>query len=78
MDPIQEINVRQVDTPSWMYTTPAVPDNYVPVTIQLGFPIVDMPGCVEAHPDNKTRIGPNGLRLDRHLVNDDEAGVKIL
>ena len=78
MDPIQEINVRQVDTPSWMYTTPAVPDNYVPVTIQLGFPIVDMPGWVEAHPDNKTRIGPNGLPLDRNLVNDDEAGVKIL
>ena len=31
----------------------AVPNNDVPVTIQLGFPIVDMPGCVEAHPDNK-------------------------
>tara|TARA_B100002052_G_scaffold264732_1_gene260768 strand:- start:54 stop:677 length:624 start_codon:yes stop_codon:yes gene_type:complete len=37
-----------------------------------------MPGCVEAHPDNKTQIGPNGLPLDRNLVNDDEAGVKIL
>ena len=61
-----------------MYTPPAVPDAYVPVTIRLGFPIVNMPGCVEAHPDNKTQIGPNGLPLDRNLVNDDEAGVKIL
>ena len=81
MDPIQEIsevNVREVETPLWMYSPPAVPRTYVPVTIQLGFPIVNMPGCVEAHPDNKTQIGPNGLPLDRNLVNDDEAGVKIL
>ena len=55
MEPIEEIeiNVRSVETPSWMYTPPAVPNTYVPVTIQLGFPIVNMPGCVEAHPDNK-------------------------
>ena len=79
MEPIEEIaeiSIQQV--PSWMYTAPAVPNTYVPVTLQLGFPIVDMPGCVEAHPDNKTQIGPNGLPLDRNLVNDDEAGVKIL
>ena len=81
MEPIQEINevsIRIVNTPSWMYTPPSVPNTYVPVTINLGFPIVNMPGCVEAHPDNKTQIGPNGLPLDRNLVNDDEAGVKIL
>ena len=81
MDPIQEIsevNIRVEETPSWVTTPPAVPDTYVPVTIRLGFPIVNMPGCVEAHPDNKTQIGPNGLPLDRNLVNDDEAGVKIL
>ena len=81
MEPIPEINevsIRIVNTPSWMYTPPAVPNTYVPVTIRLGFPIVNMPGCVEAHPDNKMRIGPNGLPLDRNLVNDDENGVKIL
>ena len=48
----------------------------MPVTINLGFPIVNMPGCVEAHPDNKTQIGPNGLPLDRNLVNDDESWSK--
>ena len=81
MEPIPEINevsIRIVNTPPWMYTPPAVPNTQVPVTIKLGFPIVNMPGCVEAHPDNKTQIGPNGLPLDRNLVNDDEAGVKIL
>ena len=81
MDPIDEINIPQVIIPqldgrSWMYQVPAVPNNDPPVTIQLGFPIVELPGCVEAHPDN--RIGANNLPLDRNLVNDDPDGVKIL
>ena len=81
MDPIDEINIQQVVIPqldgrSWMYYVPAVPNNNPPVTIQLGFPIVELPGCVEAHPDNK--IGANNLPLDRDLVNDDPNGVTIL
>ena len=81
MDPIEEINIQQVVIPqldgrSWMYQIPAVPNNDPPVTIQLGFPIVELPGCVEAHPDNK--IGANNLPLDRNLVNDDENNVTIL
>ncbi|BCV08276.1 MAG: hypothetical protein CM15mL5_0380 [uncultured marine virus] len=81
MDPIEEIDIQQVIIPqldgrSWMYQVPAVPNNDPPVTIQLGFPIVELPGCVEAHPDNK--IGANNLPLDRNLVNDDPDGVRIL
>ena len=55
---------------------PAVPNNDPPVTLQLGFPIVELPGCVEAHPDNK--IGASYLPLDRNLVDDDPNGVTIL
>jgi len=81
MEPIDEINIPQVTIPqldgrSWMYQVPAVPNNDPPVTIQLGFPIVELPGCVEAHPDN--RIGADNLPLDRNLVNDDPDGVKVL
>jgi len=81
MDPIQKINipnitVRQIGSRSWMYRVPSVPNNDPPVTIQLGFPIVELPGCVEAHPDNK--IGANYLPLDRNLVDDDPNGVQIL
>ena len=82
MDPINEINILeqvtipQLDGRSWMYQVPSVPNNDPPVTIQLGFPIVELPGCVEAHPDNK--IGANNLPLDRNLVNDDPDGVKVL
>ena len=81
MDPIEKIDIPQVIIPqlngrSWMYQIPAVPNNDPPVTLQLGFPIVELPGCVEAHPDNK--IGADYLPLDRNLVNDDPNGVKVL
>ena len=81
MDPIDEINIQQVTIPqldgrSWIYQVPAVPNNDPPVTVRLGFPIVELPGCVEAHPDNK--IGASKLPLDRNLVNDDPDGVKVL
>ena len=81
MDPIQKINIpnitiNQIRSRSWMYRIPSVPNNDPPVTIQLGFPIVELPGCVEAHPDNK--IGASYLPLDRDLVNDDPNGVQIL
>ena len=79
MEPIKEINIQSISIPqtrSWMYEIPAVPNNDPPVTLQLGFPIVELPGCVEAHPDNK--IGASNLPLDRNLVNDDPDGVKVL
>ena len=81
MDPIEKIDIQQVTIPqldgrSWMYQVPAVPNNDPPITIKLGFPIVELPGCVEAHPDNK--IGADNLPLDRDLVNDDPNGVRIL
>ena len=81
MDPIEKIDIPEVIIPqldgrSWMYQVPAVPNNDPPITIELGFPIVELPGCVEAHPDNK--IGASKLPLDRNLVNDDPDGVRIL
>ena len=79
MEPIGEINIQSISIPqtrSWMYTIPAVPNNDPPVTLQLGFPIVELPGCVEAHPDNK--IAGNRLPLDRNLVDDDPNGVTIV
>lgn len=48
--------------------TPAVPPIY-PVTTQIGVPIVDMPGCVEAHEANQD---------DNFKINeDDPKGVKV-
>ena len=79
MEPIEQIpniSIQQIGGRTWLYQIPAIPNNHPPVTLQLGFPIVELPGCVESHQDNK--IDSSRLPLDRDLVNDDPNGVTIL
>ena len=45
------------------------PHVYVPVTVEIGKPIVDIPGCVEAHELNKTE--PGGTK-NKQLAKDDD------
>ena len=73
---IPNISIQQIGVRTWLYQIPAIPNNHPPVTLQLGFPIVELPGCVESHQDNK--IDSSRLPLDRDLVNDDPNGVTIL
>ena len=73
---IPNINIQQIGVRTWLYQIPAIPNNHPPVTLQLGFPIVELPGCVESHQDNK--INSSNLPLDRDLVNDDPNGVTTL
>ncbi len=40
-----------------------------PVTVQIGLPVIEMPGCVEAHPDNSK---------SKSLPKDDPRGVLII
>ena len=67
---VSGVQINQVQT--WVIQPTAIQDIYVPVTLQLGFPIVDMPGCVEMHKDNKNHI--SGLPFDKDLVNQDPKG----
>ncbi len=81
MEPINEIGVPNVTIPQvkqsdWIYGIPFIPNNDPPVTLQIGFPIVDMPGCVEMHKDNKDHI--SNLPFDKDLVNQDEKGSTTL
>ena len=79
MEPIEQIpniSIQQIGGRTWLYKIPVIPNNHPPVTLQLGFPIVELPGCVETHKDNK--IDSSRLPLDRDLVNDDPNGVTIL
>jgi len=64
---VNPINVPYV-VPRTIYKAPEIPVS-PPVTVNLGFPIVDMPGCVEWHPDDK-RAG--------NLPIEDESGVRTL
>ena len=81
MEPIKPIGIPNVTIPQvvqrdWIYGIPFIPNNDPPVTLQLGFPIVDMPGCVEMHKDNKDHI--SNLPFDKDLVNQDPKGSTTL
>ena len=81
MEPIEQIGIPNVTIPQvkqsdWIYGIPFIPNNDPPVTLQIGFPIVDMPGCVEMHKDNKDHI--SNLPFDKDLVNQDPKGSTVL
>jgi len=70
---LNNINIRDVvipDVPKWMSSDPpmAVPTR-APITMEIGTPIVNIPGCVEAHKDNKENV---------NLKNEDDKGVMTL
>ena len=72
---IPEINVSGVHINHirpWTIQPATIQNIQVPVTLQLGFPIVDMPGCVEMHKDNINHI--TRLPFDKDLVNQDPKG----
>ena len=82
MSEINEIKIPNVTIPKigtvdeWLYDIPYIPNNDPPVTLKLGFPIVDMPGCVNMHKDNKNHV--TKMPFDHDLVNQDEDGVTTL
>ena len=62
-------NIPNVYVPSWMVTQPNVDYLLPPVVVNIGNPIVDMPGCVKMHKDNK--IHKNNIPIDKNLVTND-------
>ena len=68
MPEIREIQIRSLDippVPDWLMRYPQSIPPVVPVTQNIGTPIVDMPGCVEAHPDGGPQLAqddPRGAR----------------
>ena len=66
---IRDVEVRDINVPSWMTNQPRIP-SAPPVTVQVGVPVIDIPGCVEAHIDNKK--GTNDK-----LVEDDSDGTRV-
>ena len=69
---VKPVNVGQIDIqspPSWMFDDPSVLFVAPPTVVDIGVPIVNIPGCVEA---NKER-NPKNTQLD-----DDPNGTLIL
>ena len=82
MSEINQINIPNVVIPKfgtnevWLNGVPFVPSNHPSVTTQIGFPIVEIPGCVKMHKDNQDKV--SGLPFDKDLVNQDEKGSTTL
>ena len=66
---IRNVNIRQVIIPDRFAAPPRVP-SAPPITEQVGVPVIDIPGCVEAHLENKR--GKNS-----ELVEDDPKGARV-
>ena len=66
---VKEVDIPNIYTPDWMSRQPNVEHLVPPVVLNIGNPIVDMPGCVKMHRDNQYHN--NGLPIDRNLVEND-------
>ena len=68
--PINNIGIQKIGVPNIHYYVPHT--QTVPFILNIGSPIVDMPGCVEFHPDAATnRENPN-------LKEEDSSGSRVL
>lgn len=66
---IRNVEVRDINVPSWMTSQPRIP-SAPPVTVEVGVPVIDIPGCVEAHIENKKGTNDN-------LTGDDPKGARV-
>jgi len=77
---IEEINVSGVSIPdvtvvdSFNYSSPPIPVA-PPVTVNIGVPVVDIPGCVEAHETNNPKNNQVKSDDQRGLVTYCDSGV---
>ena len=69
VDDIGNVQIRNVTVPNYHVHEPNVNHLMPPVVVNIGNPIIDMPGCVKAHQDNQYH--KSGLPVDRNLVEDD-------
>ena len=73
---IGEVSVQEVYVPNWIQQQPTVDYLVPPVVLNIGNPIVNMPGCVKAHKDNQYH--KSGLPVDKNLVEQDPDKAMIL
>ena len=67
---IQSVGINRIEVPNIHYYVPHT--QTVPFILNIGSPVVDMPGCVKYHPDSaKNRETPN-------LKEDDSTGTRVL
>ena len=63
------VSIPNVFVPNWQNVERSVDHLVPPVVLNIGNPIVNMPGCVKAHQDNQMHV--SGLPKDKNLVDQD-------
>ena len=63
------VRIHNVFVPNWQNVERQVDHLVPPVVLNIGNPIINMPGCVKAHQDNQMHV--SGLPKDKDLVNQD-------
>ena len=69
-------DVQNVYIPRWMTTQPNVDYLLPPVVVNIGNPIVNIPGCVKMHKDNKKH--KTNVSIDKDLVENDSKNAMTL
>ena len=69
VDNVNTVQIPNIFVPNWQQQQPTVNHLIPPVVVNIGNPIIDMPGCVKMHRDNQYH--KSGLPVDRNLVEDD-------
>jgi len=64
---VRNLNIRVQDITTWREYPPASIPLTPPVTLNIGIPLIEIPGCVRAHVDNKK---------SKTLADDDDRGVR--
>ena len=77
MSPIPEIGIRNVGIsnvyiPRWMIRQPTTDHLLPPEVVNVGNPIINIPGCVTMHKDDKRH--KNNIPIDKNLVENDSKG----
>ena len=63
------VRIHNVFVPNWQNVERQVDHLVPPVVLNIGNPIINMPGCVKAHQDNQMHV--SGLPKDKNLVDQD-------
>ena len=76
---INTIGTRSVPNlyvPNWALSQPVTDHLVPPVVVNVGVPIINLPGCAKMHKDNQRH--KNGVPIDKNLMEDDPSEIMTL
>ena len=69
-------SVPNLYVPNWARSQPITDHLVPPVVVNVGIPIINLPGCAKMHKDNQRH--KNGIPIDKNLMEDDPSEIMTL